>query len=264
MAKSIISSKPARGRSPFGASQEERNNHVQKVAAKIRAQKRTEPTPTTTELALADSPQASPPLNATTGSGATTATTSSSPDLNAKTPAGAFGMFEVDVAVDDGGADQQGGPLRIGLPDAHAFVRTKPVANLRCITIKSSDGAFSKKTYYLVTDEVAREVPADAGVFALHLWAARDGSYGVLLVGKGVRNPYTKALSAFVAAAQTKWFRFRKDAGTDEYGAVEANEDLGPVEFPDLTKDQVIARAFGQRFVTSADDPIIRGLKGLL
>ena len=154
--------------------------------------------------------------------------------------------------------------VSVGKPPPPRFFRTK----------LSQEMAFDA---YLVEDKVGGGyyvvTAAIAGILGklarpVRLYAAIDRSDYPFLIPvplpdeTGRRNPWHESLLRAVEAAEKNWVRLMANKGLGMYEVFEAEIKLPEPNWPEITMEELVDRAFTGRIVTSADHPMVQGLLG--
>ena len=123
-----------------------------------------------------------------------------------------------------------------------------------------------ERQVFLLAPNLEEFVGDDAKPSRIYLAVNRQGGYFWLPVT--VPNP-TKANSwldsaqAIVLAARTKWVRMVSHIRDGEYKALDLQVDLPEPKWPDLPLKRLLRLGFADRYIKSADHPVIRRLRGL-
>lgn len=154
--------------------------------------------------------------------------------------------------------------VNVGKPSKHQFVRTSKdeSQHFEAGLLKDDDGTLYLvipgmfpilgdlvKPYRLVTTYIKH-----AGIM---LWALRYPNTN--------RTTDLWATSAMEAAdiAQNKWVRIQGNMSLGYYEVSVAQGDLGEPDWPSVTIEELLDKAFAGRIVDSEDHPIVRRLRGL-
>jgi hypothetical protein len=115
--------------------------------------------------------------------------------------------------------------------------------------------------YYLVHPEMRRELESETKLVRLTPFIKRSGEVGLWPV---TAFPSTWQASAQVAIAQarTQWGRIKSNKSKEAYDFLAATSALGAPQWSDKPVDELVAMAFGNRLIMSADHPVVMALRG--
>lgn len=121
---------------------------------------------------------------------------------------------------------------------------------------------------YLVLPEVAAAVPGETQLVTLRLAVSRQGSVFLWAVREpsldGRQDSWGQSRQAAVALAETKWVRMTPQMAAQAYDVVSADGVLQEPTWPDKPMRDLLALAFGDRFIIQdAHHPVLQRLLGL-
>ena len=150
-------------------------------------------------------------------------------------------------------------------PNRHEFVRVRPGVDWRLET-----GVFEDKVnreVYLVQRHLWAELAGDVYPVCLFLAVNRQGDvflWPAKLPGSdGRSNSWNDSALAAARLAEARWVRVAANMPAGMYDTFEATGELPDPEWPDdLTLSDILRLAFKDRFIESADHPVLRALRG--
>ena len=150
-------------------------------------------------------------------------------------------------------------------PNRHEWVRVRAGEEWRLET-----GIFTDKTdreCYMVAPDLWPALPGEIQPTVLFLAMTRNSPlpliWPVSLPGPdGRTNRWHESALAAATRAQSTWIRLAADMATGCYQVFEATSELAPPEWPDMTFSELLRIAFGERFVSGLDHPVLRRLRG--
>lgn len=151
-------------------------------------------------------------------------------------------------------------------PDKAWFVRTRPGEDNRLTTMLLEHWSGTSRELYLVAPELRHEFGELLTPTTLFTAVNRHGSVFLWPVkipgGDGRANPWHASGLRAAELAQTAWVRVWANM---DRGAYDARRAVGPLpepEWPVETLHDLLRIAFGNRYIASADHPVLRGLRG--
>jgi hypothetical protein len=149
-------------------------------------------------------------------------------------------------------------------PDRHWFIRVRPGEKWRLtaavIEIKEDN------EYYLVDPNIAIALPAEIVPMVLLTCITRHGVlflWPIPLPGAdGRHNEWHRSALEAAQHAQTRWIRVVSNMGLRAYEVFEAIGALPEPEWPDASFAELLRVAFQDRFIRTADHPVLRRLRG--
>ncbi|WP_182310243.1 hypothetical protein [Aeromonas media] len=115
--------------------------------------------------------------------------------------------------------------------------------------------------YYLVHPEILQELQSETKLVCLSPWVTRTGEVGLWPISTHPSS-WQSSAQAVIEQARTQWGRVKTNKGKDSYEFLAAVSQQGAPQWPDKTLDDLIATAFCDRLITSADHPVVRALRG--
>lgn len=121
---------------------------------------------------------------------------------------------------------------------------------------------------YFVTPD-ARQIMAESGrVVSLVLCQSRQRVNFLWPVNAGGSTGggqgWVESAHAAMVLAKTKWIKIRGDRPSGMYQLLEAAEQSGDPEWPDLEFKELLKLGFKDRLISSADHPVVRRLQGFV
>jgi hypothetical protein len=150
-------------------------------------------------------------------------------------------------------------------PDKQVFIRCHPdpAYRLNCALIEASED----REVYMVPPHMARELPDEIINATLVTTITRQGA--VFLWPLKLPAPDGRVLewhrTALEAAemATRRWIRVVSDMSLRAYTVFEAEGSIPDPEWPALTLQELLRIAFRDRYVDSANHPLVARLRGL-
>lgn len=149
-------------------------------------------------------------------------------------------------------------------PNRHEFIRVRAGDEWRLET-----GLFEDKIHrevYLVERSLWSELVGDVYPAALFLTITRQGNvflWPCKLPGPdGRSNAWNESALAAAREAETKWVRVSANMPAGMYDVLAAADELSEPEWPDLSFRDVLRFAFKDRFIRTADHPVLKALRG--
>ena len=149
-------------------------------------------------------------------------------------------------------------------PDRQWFVRVHPEEGWRLPTgiIEIRED----REVYLVDPAIAVELPAEVIPMMLFTSITRQGVpflWPIRLPGEdGKQNEWHRSALEAADRAQKRWVRVAANMAAGAYDVYEAMGTLPEPEWPDLPFRDVLKIAFRDRFISTADHPVLRRLRG--
>jgi hypothetical protein len=169
--------------------------------------------------------------------------------------------------VADLGAENAVLSIPVRRPDKAWFVRVHPDKALhlqtRVIELKEERETYMVKRslWNSLIDKEANFVPRAffpainrQGLF--FLWPIR------LPDGKGNTDEWSKTAINAAQKAMKKWIRITAKIAIGKYETVLATAEFDEPKWPKLTLDEIVNLAFGDRYITSGDHPVLCQLRG--
>lgn len=154
--------------------------------------------------------------------------------------------------------------VAVGKPSAPRFFRTKPSQEMVFDALLVEDKAGGG--HYIVTAPIAGILGKLAR--PIRLYAGIDRSDYPFLIPiplpdeTGRRNPWHESLLRAVEAAESNWVRVTANRALGMYDVFQAEAKLPEPNWPEISMEELVEKAFAGRIVTSADHPIVQGLLG--
>jgi hypothetical protein len=154
-------------------------------------------------------------------------------------------------------------------PNRQEFVRVRPGEEWRLET-----GVFEDKVnreIYLVQRDFWSELTGEVYPVCLFLAVNRQGDvflWPAKLPGTdGRSNPWNESALAAARLAETRWVRMAANMPGGMYDTFQAAGELAEPKWAEVTSEltltEILRLCFKQRFITSADHPAIRALRGM-
>lgn len=150
-------------------------------------------------------------------------------------------------------------------PNRHEFVRVRPGEDWRLET-----GVFEDKVnrdVYLVAKSLWSELLGEVAPVCLFLSVNRQGDVFVwpckLPGADGRSNMWNDSALAAARLAESSWIRLAANMGGGMYDTYEAAGELSEPTWPELSFREILKLCFKDRFIQTADHPVIRALRGL-
>jgi hypothetical protein len=119
---------------------------------------------------------------------------------------------------------------------------------------------------YLVTPDIASELPGEFGVASLYTTINRQGVlhlWPVKLPGPdGKHNEWHRSAGEAAERAMHRWVRVTANTSLGAYDLFEAIGELPEPEWPEISFAEILQVAFRDRVVNSLDHPLIQRLRG--
>ncbi len=78
----------------------------------------------------------------------------------------------------------------------------------------------------------------------------------------GRPNDWNASALAAAQLAETRWVRMAANMGAGLYDTFVASGELADPEWPELSFHEILRLSFKDRFIDSADHPVLRSLRG--
>jgi hypothetical protein len=150
-------------------------------------------------------------------------------------------------------------------PGKQEFVQVRPGEDYRLETglIELKE----EREFYLVHPDLRPELAEEMVLVRLHLAVSRAGAvflWPVRLPGPdGKRNPWHDSAEKAAQFAMRAWVRLVPNQAAGAYDTYTASAALPEPEWPELSLRELLQLAFGKRYITSLDHPVVRKLRGL-
>jgi hypothetical protein len=137
-----------------------------------------------------------------------------------------------------------------------------------CLTPAAIIELKDEREIYLLTPQVAAEIPDEIATVTLHLAITRQGVvtvWPVKLPGPdGKPNPWHQSAAEGAERAKKRWIKLTSNMALGAYEITEATGKLGQPVWPDLSLQEILKIAFRDRIIETADHPVIQRLKGAI
>jgi hypothetical protein len=149
-------------------------------------------------------------------------------------------------------------------PAKHQFVRVHPGEDYRLeVGIIAIDGDDT----YLVHPAVVGAVPELVKPVRLHLYVTRHGApalWPVKLPGEdGKTNPWYASAAEAAEVAIKKWIRLVPNREVGAYDVIVAESIPTEPTWPDKSMEELVSKAFADKFIEDEDHPLLRELLGI-
>jgi hypothetical protein len=122
------------------------------------------------------------------------------------------------------------------------------------------------REYYLLTPEMAVELPSEFFVATLYTTINRQGVlhlWPVKLPGAdGKHNEWHRSAAEAAELAMDRWIRVTANMALGAYEMFEATGNLSDPTWPGLPFHEILRIAFRDRYVDSFDHPVVQRLRG--
>jgi hypothetical protein len=150
-------------------------------------------------------------------------------------------------------------------PNRQDFVRVHRDPNYRLTPAAIIELKEDRETY-LVTPEIALELPGEFGVATLYTTTNRQGVlhlWPVKLPGPdGKHNEWHRSAAEAAERAMDHWVRTTANMSLGAYEIFEAIGELPEPEWPEISFQEILQVAFRDRIVDRLDHPLIHRLRG--
>lgn len=149
-------------------------------------------------------------------------------------------------------------------PPKHQFIRVHPGEEFRLeVYIIDIDGDDT----YLAHPAVIGAVPELVKPVRLHLYVTRLGApalWPVKLPGEdGKTNPWHASAAEAAEVAMKKWIRLVPNREVGAYDVIAAESIPTEPMWPQKTMEELVSKAFADKFVDTEDHPLLRELLGI-
>jgi len=117
--------------------------------------------------------------------------------------------------------------------------------------------------FWIVVPEIAQSAGKNSEIakYRLHLAITEYGRLFIWPVNLG-RGSWNESRRVAVKDASHKWVRVKGHFERKEYITIEATDDLGTPKWPNLTPQEVVTIAFGDRVIRDHNHHLLRKLQG--
>ena len=151
-------------------------------------------------------------------------------------------------------ADEQ--PILIQRPHPQEFIQTHSDQFPAEVIQWYQDGQ-----YYLVHPEMRTALESETKLVRLTPFIKRSGEVGLWPV-TAFPSTWQVSAQAAITQAKTQWGRIKPNKSKGAYDFLAATSSLGTPQWPAKPVDELVAIAFGDRLIMSADHPVVRALRG--
>jgi hypothetical protein len=152
-------------------------------------------------------------------------------------------------------------------PNRQDFVRVHPDPKYR-LTPAAIIEVKEDREVYLVTPDLAQQLPGEFSVATLYLAINRQGVvflWQVKLPGSdGKHNEWHRSAAEGAERAMGSWVRVTANMSLGAYEIREATGELPEPDWPAYPFEEILRVAFRDRIVDSADHPLLQRLRGEL
>jgi hypothetical protein len=150
-------------------------------------------------------------------------------------------------------------------PNRQDFVRVHPDPDYRLTPAAIIELKEDRETY-LVTPDIAAEIPGEFGMAALYTTVNRQGVlhlWPVKLPGPdGKHNEWHRSAAEAAERAMHRWVRVTANMSLGAYDIFEATGALSEPEWPEISLPEILETAFRGRVVDRLDHPLLNRLRG--
>lgn len=149
-------------------------------------------------------------------------------------------------------------------PPKHQFFRVHPGEDYRleCFVVEKMDDDAT----YLIDPEVVGLIPDVVRPVRLHLYVTRHGAPALwplkLPDEDGKTNSWYTSAAEAAEHAMEHWVRMSSNRGNSAYDVITAEGIVTEPAWPDKSLQELIDKAFHERYVNSEDHPLILELTG--
>lgn len=149
-------------------------------------------------------------------------------------------------------------------PPKHQFfqVHPKPEYRLEAMII-DLDGDET----YLLHPTVASLFPDLAKPVRLHLYVTRTNTIGLwpvkLPADDGRTNPWHQSAAEAAEIAMSRWIRLVANRDMGCYDVIAAEDMIVEPKWPEKSMEELVNKAFAQRYVDNEDHPLVKELLGI-
>jgi hypothetical protein len=119
---------------------------------------------------------------------------------------------------------------------------------------------------YLLTPDIARELPGEYVMAALYTAISRQGVVHLwpvkLPAPDGRTNEWHRSAAEAAELAMKRWVRLKANMGLGAYEITVAESVMAEPEWPELPFCELLRIGFRDRYVGSLDHPLIKRLRG--
>jgi hypothetical protein len=152
-------------------------------------------------------------------------------------------------------------------PNRQDFVRVHPDPQYR-LTPAAIIEVKEDREVYLVTPDIAQQLPGEFSVVTLYLAINRQGVLSVWPVKlpgpDGKHNEWHRSAAEGAERAMGAWVRVTANMSLGAYEIREATGELPDPEWPAYSFEEILRVAFRDRIVDRADHPLLQRLRGEL
>jgi hypothetical protein len=152
-------------------------------------------------------------------------------------------------------------------PNRQDFVRVHPDPAFR-LTPAAIIELKEDREVYLVPPGMAQQLPGEFSITTLFLTINRQNVihlWPVKLPGPdGKHNEWHRSAAEAAEQAMGQWVKISANMSLGAYEIFEAFGDLPDPVWPEISFEEILKIAFRQRFVDSADHPLVQRLRGML
>jgi hypothetical protein len=120
--------------------------------------------------------------------------------------------------------------------------------------------------YYIAAPEIISFLPLDTNPVLLVPKINKQGVLGLwpikLPSPEGRMSPWTESALNAAELAIEHWIRISAKMSMGMYEVVHAKSELSEPEWPNLTLEQILEKAFHDRYIDAPDHPILKKLNG--
>lgn len=148
-------------------------------------------------------------------------------------------------------------------PAKHVFFRIHPGEAYRLETaVVEMDGDET----YLIHPNLVSVIPELVRPVRLHLYVTRHGAIGLWAVKlpseDGKRNPWHESAAEAAQVAMVKWVRVVPNMDLGAYDVIAAENIPTEPAWPKKTMEELVNKAFADRYVADEGHPLLRELLG--
>lgn len=166
--------------------------------------------------------------------------------------------------VDFSGAAAVGTPTRIAInrPKRDEWITVRKGEEwVRAVWVIEEQQDLDREIYIVTPALATGELEADSRYAIMHLTVSSTGRlfWWCVKMGKGSkRNHWAESALKATDKAKDGWIRVM--AAHEGYDVWEAKANMPKPQWPDMTPDELIQLAFGDRIIASLDHPVARRL----
>lgn len=154
----------------------------------------------------------------------------------------------------------------VNRPGKHDFFFIHPDPSHRVAVFLIEDK--ENNDYYLVMPDIANQVPGDYVVKILVMYITRGGSVGLWPVKapteEGKLDSWNESATNIVNEHSEKWIRLRSNRSLGAYDCVIAKGEIPDPDWPEITYEEVVEKAFKGKIIDDIDHPMLKNLRGEL